>query len=57
MKNYFIPVLCAIFMLSAATIETVEKSTEDAFVLGTPSIKSMSKLAFSPEGVLFLGDS
>lgn len=29
----------------------------DSFVFGTPDIKSMSKLTFGPDGILFLGDS
>ena len=29
----------------------------DGFIFGTPKIKSMSKLTFSPNGILFLGDS
>ena len=30
---------------------------DDSFTLGTPDIKSMSKLTFGPNGVLFMGDS
>lgn len=30
---------------------------EGAFIYGTPNIRSMSKLTFGPDGILFLGDS
>ena len=45
--------ICSYYSMKAAAT----KPANDAFVLGTPAIKSMSKLCFSPEGILFLGDS
>lgn len=43
--------LCAVYALSTAA------STEDSgFTTGAPDIRSMSALAFGPEGVLFVGD-
>lgn len=51
-----------ILMLSVAwstlaTERPFKGPDENGLILGTPEVKSMSKLTFSPEGILFLGDS
>ncbi len=50
--------LLSFFLMLAIYANPEDKRPyEDAFVLGTPHIQSMSKLTFGPNGILFLGDS
>lgn len=58
MKKLIIICLCAFLAMSfKGKKEVVSGDYDNSFVLGTPDIRSMSKLTFSPEGILFLGDS
>ncbi|MEK6155057.1 hypothetical protein WIW50_17435 [Flavobacteriaceae bacterium 3-367] len=44
--------------LSFLSGDALEKEAhEGTFIYGTPNIRSMSKLTFGPDGILFLGDS
>jgi hypothetical protein len=57
MKNiaYFI----ILALVVAAFVSSTNKSAnlKAGFVTGTPGVKSVSALAFGPEGILFIGDS
>jgi hypothetical protein len=56
MKKILIPVLAlAAVLIIAGT--TKKAALRDGFMNGTPEIKSMSALAFGPDGILFIGDS
>ncbi len=58
MKKLVLICLCAVFAFSFDVKEdAISSDYKDAFTLGTPEIKSMSKLTFGPNGILFLGDS
>lgn len=47
--------LLAIFLVAMTSIK--KDKFDDAFIVGTPKVQSINKLAFGPNGVLFLGDS
>ncbi len=51
---YFLSIAAAI-CLATVLISSQQKSA--AFITGTPEIQAMSSLTFSPEGMLFIGDS
>ena len=54
-KTYFIlSALAGLFML---TVALRPSDLKDGFATGTPEIKSISQLAFGPNGILFIGDS
>ncbi|HZX73602.1 MAG TPA: hypothetical protein VFE57_04225, partial [Cyclobacteriaceae bacterium] len=55
-KTYFIlsAALAGVFML---TVALRPSDLKDGFATGTPEIKSISQLAFGPNGILFIGDS
>jgi hypothetical protein len=38
-------------------VAAIKHTTKSGFVNGTPGIKSISSLAFGPDGILFIGDS
>ena len=57
MKRTATVLLVLFYGLLASANSGNEPTYEDAFILGTPAIKSMSKLTFGPNGILFLGDS
>jgi hypothetical protein len=54
-KMYWVFALVTAGAIAMAT--TTRRVLPDGFVNGTPEIKSMSALAFGPDGVLFIGDS
>ena len=47
------------FLAALVFFAANKKSTNnfEGFVKGTPEIKSMNRLAFGPEGILFIGDT
>jgi len=55
-KTYFVlsVALSAVVML---TVALRPSDLKDGFATGTPEIKSISQLAFGPNGILFIGDS
>lgn len=55
-KIYF---FSALVMAGALILANTNKSVSvrDGFINGTPEIKSISALAFGPDGILFVGDS
>ena len=57
MKKFYF--LFAIVMTGAIILANTNRSASlrDGFVSGTPEIKSISALAFGPDGILFVGDS
>jgi|GEM_PF-3900196 len=44
-------------LLLGTSPESIPNINEDGFVMGSPQILSMSKMAMGPNGILFLGDS
>lgn len=56
MKKIYVPLLLlAVVLIIASTNKSA--SVRDGFVNGTPDVKSISALAFGPDGILFIGDS
>ena len=49
--------LVAMLLLALAFAFTNVSSKHDGFSTGSPEIKSISSLAFGPDGILFIGDS
>src|SRR5688572_134032 len=54
-KVSLLVLLLAVVITIAST--TKSASVRDGFVNGTPEVKSISALAFGPDGILFIGDS
>ncbi len=56
MKKIYLPLAAGLagVLLFAAFNRSADKH---GFVLGTPEVKSMTSLAFGPDGILFIGDS
>ncbi|MEJ1237275.1 hypothetical protein WBG78_04040 [Chryseolinea sp. T2] len=49
--------LAAVLLLVVALAFTKISTMPDGFTTGSPEIKSISSLAFGPDGILFIGDS
>ncbi|TJY37822.1 hypothetical protein [Pontimicrobium aquaticum] len=49
--------LVAILVTVAAANKTENSSLTENFITGNPNIKSIYRLSFGPEGILFIGDS
>ena len=47
--------LLALFLVAMTSIK--KDKFNDAFIVGTPEVQSINKLAFGPDGILFIGDS
>ena len=47
--------LLALFLVTMTSIK--KEKFDDTFIVGTPQLLSINKLAFGPDGILFLGDS
>lgn len=52
---YLLAASCTFIVLIAANRS--DKNNPYGFITGTPEIKSISAMAFGPEGILFIGDS
>ncbi len=49
---YMLAIAAALFSIAA-----INRTAKTGFTTGTPEIKSISSLAFGPDGILFVGDS
>ena len=56
MKKILYPISAALLLLSALAFTKITSSPY-GFTNGSPEIKSISSLAFGPDGILFIGDS
>lgn len=59
MKKIALPILLltAVLLTISATVYKSESNLTLGFTLGNPEVKSIDKLTFGPEGILFIGDA